>query len=192
MKRIWGLTTVALLALTGCASTGSTAAPTSISSTAPATSSSEPPSATAAAKSKIVESICKDSTKDGDGGVDLKKARLLSDGSLLFVEYTLSGDLPVDGTVLYSVTAWSMDGKTGYQLGTKFQGGEEIANFVFDKGTATQKNITNGAVAVDGEVNVRYPLGDLTELGDGFKWTATVTVEGTDVDDCESTIHTNT
>lgn len=200
MNRIWGLTTVALLALTGCASTGSTAAPTSISSTtpvassstAPATSSSETPAAIASSKSKIVESVCEDSTKDGDDGVDLKKARLLSDGSLLFVEYTLSGDLPVDGTVLYSVTAWSTDGNTGYQLGTKFQDGEEIANFVFDKGTSTQKNITNGAVAVDGEVNVRYPLGDLTDLGDGFTWTATVTVEGTDVDDCESTIHTNT
>lgn len=192
MNRIWGLTAVALLALTGCASPGSTAAPTSNSSMTPATGSPETSTAAAAPKSKIVESTCKDSTKDGTDGVDLKKARLLSDGSLLFVEYTLSGDLPVDGTVLYSVTAWSADGNTGYQLGTKFQDGEEIANFVFDKGTSTQKNITNGAVAVDGEVNVRYPVGDLTGLGDGFRWTATVTVEGTDVDGCESTIHTNT
>lgn len=108
------------------------------------------------------------------------------------MEYTLSGDLPVEGTVLYSVTAWSADGNTGYQLGTKFQDGEEIANFVFDKGTSNQKNITNGAIAVDGEVNVRYPLKDLAGLGDEFKWTATVTVEGTDIGDCESTIHTNT
>ncbi|GAB2903774.1 hypothetical protein GCM10027027_19450 [Neomicrococcus lactis] len=139
-----------------------------------------------------MESTCKDSTEDGAEGVDLKKARLLSNGSLLFVEYTLSGDLPVEGTVLYSVTAWSTDGNTGYQLGTKFQGGKEIANFVFDKGTSNQKHITNGAIAVDGQVNVRYPLVDLAGLGDGFQWTATVTVEGTDIDDCESTIHTNT
>lgn len=185
------MTAVALLALTGCASAGSTASPTSSTSAAPAASTLATPTPTASAESKIVESTCKDSTKDGVEGVDLKKARLLSDGSLLFVEYTLADDLPHDGTVLYSVTAWSADGNTGYQLGTKFQDGEEIANFVFDMGTSSQKNITNGAVAVDGEVNVRYPLRDLTGLGDEFKWSATVTVDGSDIDDCESTIHTN-
>lgn len=128
--------------------------------------------------------MCKDSTKDGQDGVDLKSARLLSNGSLLFVEYELVGDLPETGTVFFSVMASSADGEKSYQVGTKFQDNVEIENFVFDSATATQKNIANGAVAADGKVAVRYPLGDLERLGGKFRRDANVSVEGTDIDRC--------
>jgi hypothetical protein len=82
------------------------------------------------------------------------------------------------------VTAWSPDGKTGYQLGAKFQNGREIANFVYNLTTNKQENITNGAVAADKQVSVRYPLAKLEGLGAKFGWSATVTVDGTDVDRC--------
>ncbi|GAA1340461.1 hypothetical protein GCM10009611_10460 [Arthrobacter roseus] len=108
----------------------------------------------------------------------------MSDGSLMFVTYMLDGELPTAGTVLYSVTASSKDGNTAYQMGSKFQDGQEVANFVYDMGSATQKNITNGVTAVDGEVASRYALGDLEGLGDDFEWSASVTVDGTDVDRC--------
>jgi hypothetical protein len=184
MKRIWGITTVALLALTGCASTGSTASLTSSTSAAPAASSSETPTATASAKSKIVESICKDSTKDGVDGVDLKSARLLSDGSLLFVEYELASDIPASGRILFSVMASSPDGETSYQIGTSVTDGAESSNFIFNLGTATQYNITNRASINEETVAVRYPLGDLEGLQEGFRWAATVSVDGDDVDRC--------
>lgn len=192
MNRIWGLTTVALLALTGCASTSSTAAPTSKSSMTPATSSSTTPAtgrsetttASAAAKSKIVESICKDSTKDGADGVDLKKARLLSDGSLLFVEYELAGDIPASGRIFFSVMASSPDGETSYQIGTAVTDGAESSNFIFNSGPASQKNITNRAFINEKTVAVRYPLVDLEGLQEGFRWAATVSVDGEDVDRC--------
>lgn len=188
MNRIWGMITVALLALTGCASTtaspssSSSATPAGDSSAAPAASSSETPAPTASAKSKIVESICKDSTKDGAEGVDLKKARLLSDGSLLFVEYELASDIPTSGRVFFSVMASSPDGETSYQIGTSVTDGVESGNFILRGGT--QSNITNRAFINEDTVAVRYPLGDLEGLQDGFRWDATISVEGEDVDRC--------
>lgn len=109
---------------------------------------------------------------------------MLSDGSLMFVVFTTAANVPTTGTVLYSVTAWSPDGKTGYQIGSKFQNGKEIANFVYDLTTSKQENITNGAVAVDKSISTRYPLSKLTGLGDAFSWSGSVTVDGTDVDRC--------
>ncbi|WP_306638052.1 hypothetical protein [Pseudarthrobacter siccitolerans] len=98
--------------------------------------------------------------------------------------FTTAANVPTTGTVLYSVTAWSSEGKTGYQLGSKFQNGKEIANFVYNLTTNKQENITNGAVAADKTVSTRYPLAKLAGLGDTFGWSGTVTVDGTDVDRC--------
>jgi hypothetical protein len=136
-------------------------------------------------KAKIGESICKDATGDSTSKtVDIDQVRLLSDGSLMFVVFTTVADVPKTGTVLYSATAWSADGKTGYQIGSKFQNGKEIANFVFNLVTSKQENITNGAVAADKTVSTRYPLAKLAGLGDTFGWSGTVTVDGADVDRC--------
>ncbi|WP_461175241.1 hypothetical protein M1D93_20000 (plasmid) [Arthrobacter sp. Z1-9] len=116
--------------------------------------------------------------------MDLDQTRLLSDGRLMFVSFNTVADTPTTGTVLYSVTAWSPDGRKGYQFGTKFQNGREIANFLFDLGSARQENITNEAVAADKQISVRYPLAKLAGLGASFGWSATVTVDGKDVDRC--------
>lgn len=88
----------------------------------------------------------------------------------MFVVFTTAADGPQTGTGLCSVTAWSADGKTGYQRGSKFLNGREPANFVY--------NITNGA---DRTVSTRSPLAT-RGLGDEFGGTGTVTVDGTDVD----------
>jgi hypothetical protein len=145
--------------------------------------------------SQIVESVCEDAAGDGEGTADLERVTLLSDGDLLFITYEAPKDLPSTGTVLYSVTAWNSDGDTGYQIGTKFQGDVEIANYIFSFDSSSQKNLDNGTVAVDGEVNARYPLQDLQGLGEEFTWSAAITVDGTDVDRCPNgegkTVHTN-
>lgn len=180
MGRIWGTLAVAALALTNCGTAASDAMPAQ-SSGPPAAAASPTPTA----KAKIGESVCKDVAGDSASKtVDLDQVRLLSDGSLMFVTFTTAANVPTTGTVLYSVTAWSSDGKTGYQLGSKFQNGKEIANFVYNLTTNKQENITNGAVAADNTVTTRYPLAKLAGLGDTFGWSGTVTVDGTDVDRC--------
>lgn len=184
MGRIWGILAVGALALAGCGTAADTkpgqAQTSPAPSTALATTSAKP-----SAKARIGESICKDAAGDSKSkAVDLDQVRLLSDGSLMFMTFTTAANVPATGTVLYSVTAWSADGKTGYQLGAKFQNGKEIANFVYNLTTNKQENITNGAVAADKTVSTRYPLAKLSGLGDTFGWSGTVTVDGADVDRC--------
>lgn len=174
MKKYWGILTVAVLTLTGCASTqsGPSATTTSTTETSPAS------------KAGIGESICKDKAGDSTSKlVDLAQARLLSDGTLMSATFDTVENVPTTGTVLYSVRAWSADGSTEYQFGAKFQDGQEIANFVAD-GSAQQENITNGAVAADKQISLRYPLAKLEGLGDKFEWSAKVTVDGTEADRC--------
>lgn len=108
------------------------------------------------------ESTCFDASGDSTStAVDLEQVRLLSDGSLMFLTFTTTATVPTTGTVLYSVMAWSEDGNTVYQMGAKFENGREVSDFVFDIADATQENITNGAVAADKEVSMRYPLAEL-------------------------------
>ncbi len=154
-------------------STSTAASPTAFISTAPP----------AAPKGKSGASICQDVAGDSTS-VDIDQVKLISDGSLLFMTFMTTADLPRTGTVQYSVTAWSPDGKSGYQMGAKFQNGVEVSNFVFDLSKNHQKNITNGAIAADKQVSTRYPLSEVAGLGDTFGWSGTVTVDGTDVDRC--------
>lgn len=178
--KTWGILAVAALALTSCG-TASEATPAD-SQTRPASASASP---TPSARAKIAESVCKDAGGDSSSqAADLDQVRLLSDGKLMFVEFTTLDEVAVTGTVLYSVTAWSPDGKTGYQIGAQFQNGREVSNFVYNLTTSKQENITNGAVAADKEVSTRYPLAKLSGLGDTFAWSGTFTVDGKDVDRC--------
>ena len=179
VNRTWGLLAVASLALTGCG--GADAASSS-------TETKDQPSSAAPTKSAVPltgESICTDAVGDSAStAIDLEEIRLISDGQLMFLTFSAGADLPATGTVLFSATVWSDDGNTGYQMGTKFQNGQEIGNFVYDMTTSQQKNITNGAVAADKQVSVRYPLAELEGLGESFTWSGAVSVEGTDVDRC--------
>ena len=180
MRKSCGIFAVAVLALTGCASS---------SSTQP---SPEPSAATTAAvepstASKAVggESICKD--KAGDSAskvVDLTQARLLSDGTEMLASFNTVANVPTTGTVLYAVRAWSADSSKEYQLGVEFQDGKETANFVTEAGSGKKENITTGAVAADKQVSVGYPLAKLEGLGDKFEWSAKVTVDDAEADRC--------
>ncbi|GAB4098487.1 hypothetical protein [Sinomonas halotolerans] len=184
MGKIWGILAVAALALTGCGNSVDTKQGQTQTSPAPATAPGTT-SATATVKANIGESICKDAAGDSKSKtVDLDQVRLLSDGSLMFMTFTTTANVPTTGTVLYSVTAWSPGGEIGYQIGAKFQNGREIANFVYNLTTSKQENITNGAVAADKQVSTRYPLSKLAGLGDTFGWSGTLAVDGTEVDRC--------
>lgn len=173
MKKVWGLLTTASFVLVGCSGADT-------ATSVPADS----PSSETTAKGGVGESICDDVIGDSSGIVDLEQVQLVSDGTLMFLTFDAVSDVPTTGTALYSATAWSEDGETGYQIGVKFEDGQEIANFVYNLTDYTQKNLTNAAVTADSRVSVRYPLSELEGLGETFSWSATVTVDGTDVDRC--------
>lgn len=183
MKKIWGTLAVATLALTGCG--GASAQPAASVATSAAASPSPTQSATSAVASQIGESVCEDPAGDSTSpAVDLERVRLLSDGKLMFVTFSMVAAVPTSGTVLYSISAYSADGQKGYEIGAKFQNGKEIANFIFDSTSSKQENITNRAVAADKQVSMRYPIPSLKNLGESFTWRATVSLNGSDVDKC--------
>ena len=174
MKKSWGLLVAITLGITGCGGENASEAASQETAAQPSAVATE-----AAAR----ESTCADVPGDSTSTlVDLEKVQLINDGKLMFLAFSTVADVPPTGTVLYSATAWSEDGNTGYQMGAKFQDGQEIANFVYNMNDATQKNITNKATAAEKQVSMRYPLAELEGLGDSFTWSGTVTVEGTDVD----------
>ena len=180
MRKSCGIFAVAVLALTGCASSSST-------QPGPEPSAATTPAVEPSTASKAVggESVCND--KAGDSAskvVDLAQARLQSDGTEMSTTFNTVANVPTTGTVLYAVRAWSSDGSKEYQFGVKFQDGKETANFVTEAGSGKQENITTGAVAADKQVSVRYPLAKLEGLGDKFEWSAKVTVDGTEADRC--------
>lgn len=171
MNRLWIICTVALLVLTGCGS-------------APASQDSHQPASTASSGSKIVESICKDSTSNGAQEIDLKQVRLQSDGAELLVEYTLSAPLPTADDILLFIMARSPDYKIRYQLGTEFRDGTESAQFIYDLNSSTPKKITPATVVTNQTVTAHFPLDDLKGLGTGFEWDARVSVNGGGGDRC--------
>lgn len=157
--------------LVGCS--GTTSAP------------ADEPSTETTVKGVVGESTCDDVTGDSSGNVDLEQVKLISDGARMFLTFDAVNDVPETGTILYSATAWSEDGETGFQMGVKFEDGQEIANFVYNLATYSQKNITNAPAETEhSRVSVHYPLAELEGLGETFNWSASVTVDGTDIDRC--------
>lgn len=144
------------------------------------------PAATATASAGAFASACEDAAGDGDGGADIERVELRSDGQLVYLTFTMGDGVGPDDfdQVSFLATAFSSDGERGYQFGTQFIGGSETGNFVFDFVETQQKNYDTGAVFADGTVSVRYPAADLAQLGTEFTWHASTSVDGVDADLC--------
>jgi hypothetical protein len=83
---------------------------------------------------------------------------------------------------LYSIFAGSAGDGLGYQLGVKFLDGQPIAHFVFDHVHARQSNLA-GDVTVEGAtLTATFPAEEVPRLGASFDWSATLNIEGEDVD----------
>lgn len=154
--------------LTGCAES-STSGP---SSSAPSSASRAAADATAA------PSACTDSDDPR-----LKTVTIADTGDALKVNWQTQS-LNAAQTTLWSVMVTGADGGI-YQLGVK-QIGEQAQSWVFDFGTATQRE-----VSAPGEAEVSstgaselFPNVELSKLGSSFKWTGTLNIDGKDVATC--------
>jgi hypothetical protein len=130
------------------------------------------------------QAACADKAGDGKGQGDLTRVRLTSDGRSLTAAFATKSPVTSTDTVLYSIDAWNKDGSQGYQLGVKYLNGQQIAYFVFDQVAGKQVNL-DGMAKIDGStVTAKFPIRETEALGDSFKWSATLSVEGDDVDRC--------
>ena len=172
-----GISCLALLGFAGCGSDApdpSRSEPiNSASSSTPAKASEEPASSSGA------EATCK--LKGSPGGT----ATLGQDPAGLTMTFT-GLPVPPSGTALYSVTAYDAAGEHGGQLGVKYQGGKQIAFFVFDFESGTQTNINGEAEASKDGVTATVPDADLGPLSGVAvtQWSAAYNVNGDDLGVC--------
>ena len=91
---------------------------------------------------------------------------------------------PATGTVHWAILASSPSGDRALQLGVRFQDGKQTDHYIFDAGSADQRNLPGAASLTGAVLTTDFPYDALAELGKTWKWSATTNVEGDDVDDC--------
>jgi hypothetical protein len=126
---------------------------------------------------------CRDARGDSKA-LDLTTTKLAGNASEMTATFTTTEPMPSKGTTLYSVTAWSQDGNTGYQFGVKYDDRQQVSHFVFDNVDMTQANLSSDVVAKGHTVQASFPMSTLKGLGTPFKWSADLNVAGNDVDTC--------
>jgi hypothetical protein len=126
------------------------------------------------------ESDCIDPPDDGDGG-ELLSARLAIDEDVLTVTYQTA--VPLTGpSFSYYINIFS----NGYQIGLRSID-DEVIQFVFDFNENEQENLT-GEYALNGNVASMFvPLSAVPNLDESFEYTAVITIDGQDVDECAAT-----
>jgi hypothetical protein len=125
----------------------------------------------------------RDPIKDAVGG-DLTSVRLDRTAEQLRVTYELAAPLPRVGTTGIFLAVSNSDSSIALQAVVKWLDGDQIAYFVSDSSSARQKNL-NGDVLRNGKkIVATFPIQEFAQLGDLWKWYATTTIEGKDVDSC--------
>ena len=118
-------------------------------------------------------------------GVDVKVGEMAGRaGTSAQVTMTYTGDVPRTGTVLWSLLATNPDGAS-VQLGYKTLDGQKIGYFYFPFTEGTQHNMDGFAdTDTPGEIGMVLPQAGLDALGPVWWWSATVNVDGKDIDFC--------
>ena len=125
--------------------------------------------------------ILKDAKGDAES-FDFTSVRLDRTTEDLQVTYQLADGLPRNGTAGIFLSVSSSDGSAARQAGVKWLDGDQIAYFVYDY--EKQKKLP-GKVAMKGKrIIATFPLIEFAPLGNVWKWSATTSLEGEDLDDC--------
>jgi hypothetical protein len=115
---------------------------------------------------------CVDSRPEPVGGVGLKSTVLKEVNDGIEVTWTTTTPMPRRGTVLYSISAYSMDGNVAKQLGVGYQDGVQNDFFSFDTGEAQQTNFDGTAEVAGRRVRVVFPKKAFDHVGEPFHWDA--------------------
>ena len=171
-----------VLALCACGSSSTNARPTPTATTVRSSSASSV-GETSAPSDGIRAASCADTTGDG-GPADITKVELAEDGASLRAAFTLAAPLNTStGTAQLSLLVSSQDGNTAKQLGAKWIGGT-VRVFVFDSGTAHNEYVDLPPTVRRSTVTMVFPSSATEDLGPTWRWGATTSVDGTDVDTC--------
>lgn len=199
----WGAVGVAV-ALAGCASPATPSHATSTGSETPtvttsvslpvATTTDAPapaPAPPAVPQGKVLAGPQSSCTSTADASpidlttVDVKVGPMAGRaGTSAQVTLTYTGTVPATGTVLWSLMATNPQGAT-VQLGYKTLDGQKAAYFYFPYAEGAQQNMDGFAdTTTPGEIGLVLPQAGLDALGPVWWWSATVNVDGKDIDSC--------
>lgn len=146
-------------------------------------------------------SACGDRVGDSAGAPDLAWVGL-DRPAFPFIHYHWDGSrLPRTGSVEALFSATSADGKRSRQLVVEIVDGTVVDQFVRDPRTGNQQTIVHDAftdTTVDGVLQqavelsadglgASFPGAATSPLGDGWTWTASISVDGAVVDSCDGT-----
>lgn len=166
------------LAVGGCGSSGAGTIPPpdTIATTVP-----EAPALQPEQPDVSVATSCVDNTGDSTGPLDLTRVDVREDVATVTITYRWRGGVPAVGTVLWATEFKGPDAIK--QLGYKILDGEAIAQFVFDAIEAQQTNSGTADLATQ-KLVARFDGQDVGIIGVPRTWTATLNVEGLDIDSC--------
>ena len=123
--------------------------------------------------------------KHGDGkGAELSTVELKILGENLQVTYHTEEPVPIDETVLYTVDAWDMCGKTGYQLGTEINRRGQESQYVLAYPDKTRTDVQSQPQSTGTTLVATYPLAMMNSLGKKFQWSGTVKIGADPADSC--------
>jgi hypothetical protein len=125
----------------------------------------------------------KDPRGDGAKG-DITSVKLDRTDTALNLTVTLVKRLPTNGASGVFVNLSSVDGDVAMQAGVKWADGAQIAYFVFDSASTKQKNLPGRATVSGNIIKATFPVADLADLGNVWKWQVVTSVDGQDADSC--------
>lgn len=114
----------------------------------------------------------------------LREASLTMKGDDLIAKFVTDGSVTDDVRAFYSVMVASSSGDKAKQLGLAFEHGERTSFFVFDAGEAKNQDLSGSTSQEGPHVVANFPASAVTDLGDGWTWTAGLSIDGTDVGFC--------
>jgi hypothetical protein len=123
---------------------------------------------------------CDDPKADG-GGLDLTGVSLRRNGSNLEVTWSVTTSEISSGTAGFYVNVASADGSAADQLGVKYLDGRQVGYFVSGEANV---NVAGEAARSKRTIMGLFPMNELQRYGRNFKWSATTTRDGNDMDAC--------
>jgi hypothetical protein len=183
-----GIVPIVLVAATGLAACGGTAADAGAAPSAPTTAGAiAGPTAVAAAPTALpaggeLDSSCGDELGDASGH-DLAGVELVRSGDVLVVAFALTAP-PVSGGSFLTVELHDTAGSAVRQLGIELDGADPVAAYIATSPSAPVQRLDGSVHVVDAAVHAAFPADVLDDLGQPWSWFASVGTESATEDIC--------
>jgi hypothetical protein len=134
---------------------------------------------------------CDDADDDNPGGLEVDFFSLDTPSEPLFHFGLVAGNMPTTGLIELRMEATSADGERARELVQQSRDGRVIEQYVRDPNTGARIDVPHEQPAFETDAGTparggaHFPSGSLSGLGDGWTWTASMSVNDVVVDSCD-------